>query len=85
MTPNTAGVTGRAETGATGSESVLLSLQAASGAQAELKVVTVKALRALALGNPASLLSSVWYLTSWAGRNGLLGMLGEGEQVCVCF
>lgn len=40
-------------------QSVLLSFQAASGAQAELKVMTVKALRALALGNPASLLSSV--------------------------
>lgn len=82
MTPTTAAVTGRTQTGAMGSAKwFLLSLQAASGAQTELKVVTVKPLRALAPGNPEVCLLP--YPLGQAGM-GLLGMLVEVEQVWVC-
>lgn len=64
-------------------QNILLFLQAASGAEAELKVVTVKALRALAPGNPA--VPGALFHSSGAGRNGnVLGMLVGVEQVRVC-
>lgn len=79
MTPGTAAVTGRTQTGAMGSAKCFVVPPGCQWCRNWIKAGTVKALRALALGNPASLLSSVSHFNLWGReewRNGPLGNVG---------